>query len=88
MSIKVKLSLAERTINRLFYGDPPSRKLGGMARDQWAFDILNEAFEEARQAEIEACAQVAELEWAGSKRLGLERHCAWRIAEAIRARSK
>jgi len=47
--MKVKISLGERTINKLFYGTPPPRKAGGLARDKWAFDILNEAFDEVRK---------------------------------------
>ena len=44
--MKVQLSLAERTINRIFYA--PRSKAGGLARDKEVFDILNEAFDEAR----------------------------------------
>ncbi len=38
--------------------------------------------------EREACAIVAELEWAASKLTGGERDTAWRIVEKIRARAK
>lgn len=43
--MKVQLSLAERTINRIFYAP---RKAGGLVRDVEVAEILNEAFAEVR----------------------------------------
>jgi len=60
MSLKVKVSLGERTLNRLFYGKPPPRKAGGLARDKWAFDIINEAFDEVRKESEVATAALKE----------------------------
>lgn len=42
--MKVQLSLAERTVNRIFY---ESRPKGGLDRDVAVAKILNEAFAEA-----------------------------------------
>jgi hypothetical protein len=59
MSLKVRLSLEETTLNRM---SRAQRKRSGdlMTRMKEEFDILREAFESVRQEEREACARQVE----------------------------